>query len=160
VTRRRLATGADAAFVTALVAADARERLGEVPGALREDLVALQVRAQQAHVAAHWPQAQDWVLLDGADHPVGRMLLGSQGADVHLLDLRVAAANRGRGVATRALLDLLQASARSGSAVRLHVQRDSPARRLYERLGFVALEGPDEAPDLAMRWQPCTGLSP
>jgi ribosomal protein S18 acetylase RimI-like enzyme len=147
-------TDVDVAFVADLVAADAREHLGAVPDALRDDLVALQVRAQQAHVAVHWPEAQDWVLLDGTEHPVGRMLVASEGADVHLLDLRVAAAHRGRGIARRALLDLLRACERSRSAVHLHVQRDNPARRLYERLGFVAVEGPDEALDLAMRWQP------
>jgi ribosomal protein S18 acetylase RimI-like enzyme len=149
---RRRATAADDAFVTGLVAADVAERLGLIPEPVRGDLVALQVRAQQAHVAEHWPDAQDWILLDAMGQPVGRMLLGHVDADVHLLDLRVAAANRGQAVATQALLDLLAECERSGSSLHLHVRAQSPARRLYERLGFVALEQPADAADLPMRW--------
>ena len=58
-------------------------------------------------------------------------------------DLYVDPAHRHRGVA-RALLDRISADARVDGAIRLALQtddRDTPARRLYERYGFTRVEG-------------------
>jgi ribosomal protein S18 acetylase RimI-like enzyme len=67
--------------------------------------------------------------------------------DVPELSIGVAAHARGRGVG-RALLDALLATAREQGyrAVSLSVDRQNPARRLYERAGFhdVGISDPSE----------------
>lgn len=67
------------------------------------------------------------------------------------LDPRV----QGRGVGAAVLRELLECCDREGARVRLNVLRGSPARRLYERYGFV-LEGQDPV-DVFMVREPAVG---
>ena len=46
---------------------------------------------------------------------------------------------RGRGIGTGLLKDLLAEAAEKGRPVRLKVVLTNPARRLYERQGFIGL---------------------
>ena len=50
---------------------------------------------------------------------------------------------RGRGVGTRLLRHLLSAAAQRYDAVSLSVSESNPARRLYEREGFLAVSEPE-----------------
>ncbi|MGH8896543.1 MAG: GNAT family N-acetyltransferase [Egibacteraceae bacterium] len=50
---------------------------------------------------------------------------------------------RGRGIGTRLLVALLRRAGAAHSAITLSVRTDNPALRLYERLGFRAVEGSD-----------------
>lgn len=69
--------------------------------------------------------------------PVGRMLV-LRSADANLLvDIALLAAYRGRGVGDKLLRDLLGQSQNAGIPVRLQVLKNNPARKLYDRLGFV-----------------------
>ncbi len=61
------------------------------------------------------------------------------GRDAYLTELWIDPAQRGRGAATAALAQLADAvRARGVRALHLQVRPDNPARRLYERAGFVA----------------------
>jgi len=61
------------------------------------------------------------------------------GRDAYLTELWVDPAERGRGAATAALGLLAPALVTRGvRALHLQVRPDNPARRLYERTGFVA----------------------
>ena len=51
-----------------------------------------------------------------------------------LLFVAVDPAQRGRGIGERLIRAALQ---RLGGALKLHVEHDNPARRLYERVGFT-----------------------
>lgn len=135
-TVRRRATTDDGAFVDGLLLADARAGLALVPEPLRSDLAAMQVRARRAGYATDWPAAVDWILeVDG--RPVGRLLCADDGDSVHVVDVRVASAVRGRGVGGAALRSLLEDADASGRAVTLRVAPGNPAVALYRRLGFV-----------------------
>jgi GNAT superfamily N-acetyltransferase len=153
---RRLGTSEDAGFVERLLAADIAERLSGLALDVRDQLVALQVRAQRAHLAEAWPDAQDWVLVDCAGVDVGRLLVGRTPEAVHVLDVRVAAAHRGRGIGSAGLAAVLVEADAEGLPVELHVEPGNAARRLYERLGFVADPVPAGLPvvDLLMRRPP------
>ncbi|RZU21859.1 L-amino acid N-acyltransferase YncA [Streptomyces sp. BK239] len=59
-------------------------------------------------------------------------------ADGHWLEhFYLAPAAQGRGIGSAVLARILTAADRAGARVRLNVLQGSPARRLYERQGFV-----------------------
>lgn len=74
--------------------------------------------------------------------------------DAHWLEhFFLAPRLQGRGIGAAVLRDLLERCDRDGTRVRLNVLRGSPARRLYERHGFVA-ESEDPV-DVFMVRAPC-----
>ena len=151
VTRRR-AVAAEAVFVDALVEADARDELAALPEPVRGDLARTQVRARRASYAGSCPDAVEWlILLDGS--PVGRLLLDSGPASVLVVDLRLEAAARGRGVGTEVLLAVCSEAHRLGLDVTLSARAGSDVERWYRRNGFVdvAEGGADEADVLLVR---------
>lgn len=92
--------------------------------------------------------------VDGA--PVGMVSATTPDADgaVELISLWVAPAARGRGVGDEALRQVVGwASSEHASSVVLSVKTDNePARRLYERHGFVdAGPSPDDPEERLMR---------
>lgn len=140
--RRRPVTPADEPFLLALTLdrrADELAGWGWPPPQARafvESQHALQRRARLA-----LPGLEEWVLaLDG--EPVGHLVLAGTGPSRRVVEVVVLRAYRGRGLAGAALKEVLTAADAGYQELRLQVEPGNPARRLYERLGFVA-EGPD-----------------
>jgi ribosomal protein S18 acetylase RimI-like enzyme len=151
VTRRR-AVAAEAAFVDALLEADARDELAALPEPVRGDLARTQVRARRASYAGSCPDAVEWlILLDGS--PVGRLLLDPGQVSVHIVDIRLEADARGRGVGTEVLVDVCAEAHRLGLDVTLSARAGSDAEGWYRRNGFVdaAERGADEADVVLVR---------
>lgn len=124
---------------------------------VRAGLVALQVRAQAAHVVSAWPDATDWILTvaregapAGQPQPVGRMLVAESAPEWYVVDVRVRASWRGRGIGSTAMPDLLGRADRAGVPVHLRVDQTNPARALYERLGFRLVPDDGSGADLVM----------
>jgi len=139
--RRRPAGDADAAFVDALLLAGALDLLAGVPDPPRSALAMTQVAARRSGYAHDWPDARDFVVTVDRE-PVGRVLLAQSSDALHVVDIRLAAAWRGRGVGT-ALVDQLGAEADAlGQVLSLTVDPGNPALRLYERAGFVPATPP------------------
>jgi len=102
-----------------------------------EAFVAQQHRAQQQHYRLHFPHAQcQLILVDGA--VAGRLWVDGRADRLHVLDISLLPAFRDRGLGTRCLQDIAQQAAITGRPVGIQVEIHNPARRLYERLGFVA----------------------
>ncbi|HYN30181.1 MAG TPA: GNAT family N-acetyltransferase [Dermatophilaceae bacterium] len=101
--------------------------------------LAAQQEAQAAGWRTAWPSAtHHLVLLDGG--PVGRLVVAGGEGEVRVVDLTVAPRHRGRGFGTALLEGVLEQAQAARLLVTLHVDVDSPARRLYERLGFTPVE--------------------
>ena len=152
--RLRPATDGDVALLAELFRAS-RPELAQLP--LPEDqvdaMVALQWRAQRSGHRSSIPDAADWVMeVDGA--PVGRVLV-DPGPPVTIVDLAVLPPHRGAGVAAAALRVVLADADADRVPVRLRVRWDSPAQRLYARLGFVVAD--DEGTHLLMVREPGPG---
>jgi ribosomal protein S18 acetylase RimI-like enzyme len=103
-------------------------------------LLRMQSGVQQRAWEAQYPRAERAVVLvDGA--PAGRLYVDRSGGEIRLVDVALLPEHRGRGVGERLLRDLCAEADAAGRSIRLHVERRSPARRLYERLGFIETGG-------------------
>ncbi len=75
------------------------------------------------------------IVVDGVD--VGFMDVAYRPDHVWLAEIEIGPAYQRRGIGGRLVSDLLTAAAARRLPVRLQVLKVNPARRLYERLGFV-----------------------
>lgn len=109
--------------------------LGWPPDALRAFLDSQYEVRRRAWAAAE-PTASDRIVeVDG--RPVGRLLVAEHPGVLRLVDIGLLPAVSGQGIGTTVLGDLVADADSRGLDVQLHVRADSPARRLYARLGFV-----------------------
>ncbi|WP_170149866.1 GNAT family N-acetyltransferase [Rhodoplanes roseus] len=132
---------ADASFCRALFDQDRGAQLAPLgDAALVRTLLDQQYRAQQIGYARACPNAEHAVI-EHAGVPVGRLIVAVTGDAVHLVDIVLAVAARGCGIGTDVIGRLARtASARGAARLTLSVlQANERARRLYARLGFVAV---------------------
>jgi ribosomal protein S18 acetylase RimI-like enzyme len=151
----RDAQPADEAFLVALYASTREDELavtGWTPE-LRQAFVRMQYDAQHADYRRRFPRSRCRVMVCGPGRaPIGRLWLGRDEAGLHVLDITLIPALRGCGLGG-ACLRRVQADAQDRwLPVHLHVLAHNPARRLYERLGFV-VTGADDL-RLSMTWTP------
>ena len=129
--RLRPATAADAPFVRALYADVLATTFP--PAAFEEPLRTALLDGQFAARRANHAGGEDLVVEDDGD-PVGHVVLRRSADEVHVVDLAIAPARRGRGLGTAVLEHL----AGEGRDVVLEVERtNGRAAALYRRLGFV-----------------------
>lgn len=121
---------------------------------VRRPFLDQQFHFQTVHYARAYPEADHRLVLAGGQ-PIGRIILSRKAEEWWLVDIALLAAWRGRGVGTL-LLRAIQAAARAAPAecLRLTVDMQNPARRLYERLGFTIEQ--ECIPALAMIWRTAT----
>ena len=151
--RLRPATPADEHWQLAIYAGSRADEMA-LTGWPREQcaqFIAMQHRAQQQHYTQHFPGSVCHLILVGSA-VAGRLWLDERAVYLHILDIALLPAWRGRGLGTRCL----QALADTGRGLSIQVEIHNPARRLYERLGFVA-EGAPEGLYQAMR---CPAANP
>lgn len=145
--------------------------LTDWPAAQRLAFVEMQFDAQSRHYAQQHPQALcQLILLD--DGPmnapldismggstggrvVGRLWVDREVANLHVLDITLLPQARGQGLGTALLRELMTEAEQRGTPLTVSVELHNPARRLYERLGFVA-EGGLQGIYQRMAWQPAT----
>lgn len=150
----RRAADSDRAFLRALFET-ARVDAGLLaawPDAVRRPFLDQQFHFQTVHYARAYPEADRWLVLAG-ERPIGRVILSRKPEEWWLVDIALLPAWRGSGVGIL-LLQAIQTAARAAAApcVRLTVDPQNPARRLYERLGFTVEQ--ECIPALAMIWRP------
>lgn len=121
------------------------------PDEVRRPFLDQQFHFQTMHYARAYLGADRWLVL-AASQPIGRVILSRKPEEWWLVDIALLPAWRGSGVGTL-LLQSIQAAARAASAacIRLTVDTQNPARRLYERLGFTVEQ--ECIPALAMIWR-------
>jgi ribosomal protein S18 acetylase RimI-like enzyme len=141
----RPAADADREFLGRVYASTRDEELSRVPftAEQRDAFLAQQFHAQSAHYEAHHPGASFDVVLVGGE-PAGRLIVDREEDAVHIVDIALLPAHRGRGTGTRLLADVLAEADERGVPARIYVEHGNPARRLYDRLGFepVSEHGP------------------
>lgn len=149
-------TDADTGLLRALFASSRQAELAMLGGDLEQQtaFVDLQLRAREHHRDATRPGAAlAIVTLD--DIAVGQLDLHDTDEAREILEIALVPGLRGHGLGTALLTRVLGDAGER--AVRLHVEPHNPARRLYERLGFVVVG--TEAMHLAME-RPAGGAFP
>ena len=82
---------------------------------------------------------------------LGRLYVDRRERAIHILDIALLPEHRGAGIGTRLLRGLQEEVRGAGQALGIHVEKFNPALRLYERLGFRAIE--DKGVHLLMEWR-------
>ena len=120
------------------------------PEAARKPFLDQQFQFQTAHYAWAYPDADRFIVV-ADDKPIGRLILSRASDAWCVVDIALMPDRRGTGLGTRLLQGVQSAAAQArASTVQLTVDMHNPARRLYERLGFAAV---DEAiPNVVMAW--------
>lgn len=146
-------TPADAGFIQQLYAEMRWKELAQVtwPDEHKLLFLAQQCAAQRQHYARAYYDAE-FLVIERADTAIGRLYL-YRGApqDIRIVDIGLLMAWRNQGLG-RHILEAVFAEARAtGRNVSIHVEIFNPARRLYDRLGFV--ETGEHGPYRLMQWR-------
>ena len=116
--------------------ASTREDLRPLGPEVFDGLIGMQFRAQSLSIKLDHPRAdRKIVLVDAA--PVGRLVVDASADHVELIDIALLPNYRNQGIGTSVLRSVLAQADRIGRVVRLHVEKQNRAVRLYERLGFA-----------------------
>jgi GNAT superfamily N-acetyltransferase len=143
----------DEPFLRRLYASTREEELRPVPWTPAEKAAFLrqQFQAQHAYYQEHYTGTRfEVVLRDG--QPIGRLYVARWADEIRIVDITLLPEHCGAGIGTGILRDLLAEAAAAGKPVRIHVERQNPAWRLYERLGFAPIE--DKGVYYLMEWRP------
>ena len=138
--RLRAATPADEAWQFTIYASTRADELARTgwPPEQCEAFARQQHHAQQQHYARHFPGSVCHLILVQGDEVAGRLWVDERPDRLHILDIALLPAWRGQGLGTRCLQVLAEQAEASRRALGIQVEIHNPARRLYERLGFVA----------------------
>jgi len=104
-------------------------------------LINMQFNFQRQQYEAAYPHAEHNIILHD-DQPIGHLFVDEGDREFTLVDIALLPEWRNAGIGRLLIEQLLTRATAVGKAVRLHVSKSNPARRLYERLGF-AINGED-----------------
>lgn len=142
---------ADDAFLFRVYASTRSEELAPVPWTeeQKQTFLLQQFRAQSAYWGEHYAGADLRIVeVDGA--AAGRFYVHRGSREIRLVDIALLPEYRQAGIGTRLVEELLAEAEARGLPVTAHVEVFNPARSLYERLGFAAVE--DRGAYLFLKW--------
>jgi ribosomal protein S18 acetylase RimI-like enzyme len=144
---------ADMPFLARVFASTRAQELAATPMTEAQKAVLLdwQFRAQHAHFQKHYPQADLLVVMGGGDD-IGRLYIERRPTEHSIIDIALLPESRGQGAGEMLLRDLMDEAGAAGKDVSTYVEKNNPAMRLYQRLGFKAEE--DNGVYDLMRWTP------
>jgi len=100
----------------------------------------------------------DFLLVQRDGAAIGRIYVYRTPIEILLLDIALIPQLRNQGMGSALLHEVIDEARREGLRVALHVEASNPARRLYDRLGFVLVEQGDSY-DLLHLEPPASDLS-
>lgn len=139
--RLRPAGAEDRDFLLQVYASTREEELRLVDWSAEQKaaFVHMQFEAQDTDYRRNYEAASfDVIEVDG--EPAGRLYVDRRADDIRIIDITLLPEYRGRGIGTGLIRGLLDEAATDRKRLSIHVEVNNPARRLYERLGFVQVE--------------------
>ncbi len=146
-------TEGDLDFLARLYASTRWEELQQVSWSDEQRLAFLrqQFDAQHTYYMEHFVDAAFDLIVIGGE-PAGRLYLDRRKDEIRLIDIALLPKFRNQGLGSRLMRDILTEGQESGLRVRIHVEGNNPALRLYQRLGFQTIE--DQGVYQLMEWTP------
>lgn len=128
---------ADAPFLRRVYASTREDELAVVPWSdeERDAFLRHQFDAQDAHYRTYVDA--DFSVIEADGQPAGRLYVARWADEIRIMDIALLPEHRRKGIGSELLRALLAEGAATGRPVTIHVERNNPARALYERLGFV-----------------------
>lgn len=149
----RAARDEDVDFLGAVYASTRTEELAQTgwPAEQQQAFLRQQHQAQHNYYASVYPEAERLVIERGGGG-IGRLYLAEWPNNLRIVDVALLPEARGGGLGEAIIRDIGADAASRGKKVSIHVEKFNPARRLYLRLGFVAVE--DKGVYELMEWTP------
>lgn len=129
---------ADMQFLLELYATTRADELALVDWTVEQKAAFVQHQFAAQH--AHWQENYtdtSWDIIVSEDRPIGRLYVARWQDEIRIVDIALLPEHRGAGIGTALMRSLFDEADESGRKVTVHVEVFNPARRLYERLGFV-----------------------
>src|SRR5258705_3426782 len=147
----------DAPLLLELYASTRADEMAMVPWTReqQEAFLRMQFDAQQAHYKKIQPDANHDIIMSNG-RPVGRLYVARTKGHIEIMDITVLPQERNAGIGgslIRALMD----EAESSRPLRIYVENFNPSLRLFQRMGFKAIE--EDGFMLLMAWVPNSPLS-
>ncbi len=152
--RFRPIEAADEALLLAIYASTRAEEMALVShwtAEQREGFLTQQFQAQHQYYQQYYQGATFEVILCG-DRPAGRLYLHRREKEIRIVDIAFLPEFRYQGFGGQILRHLQQEAAAAGKALTIHVERQNPALKWYEKLGFQPIKT-DNPVYLLMSWQ-------
>ncbi len=137
----RLVQADDYPFLQSLYRDIRKEELAVTgwPQTVKDAFCDSQFAMQDKHYRAHYPFAR-FYLVQRAGEQVGRVYLSDEPELLALMEISFMSEFRQQGMGTSLMQWMTALANQSQRAMRLYVEPNNPARRLYERFGFVPKE--------------------
>ena len=74
-----------------------------------------------------------------APRVIGRLYLSHYDTSLHVMDIALFAIEQRKGIGSQLMQAVIRHANDGGETLRLHVELHNPAKRLYEKLGFIAV---------------------
>jgi ribosomal protein S18 acetylase RimI-like enzyme len=115
----------------------------------KQAFLELQFSIQDAHYRTYYPTAS-FLVIEWADTAVGRLYIDQWASEVRIMDVSLLPEYRGKGIGTQLFTQLQEEAALEGKVLSIHVDKQNPALRLYQRLGFRTKQ--EKGMYLLMEW--------
>lgn len=131
----------DRTFLSDLYASTRAEELAPVPWSPEQKLVFLtqQFEAQDRDYRGRFP-AESFQVIERDGHAIGRLYVHRTNEQIELIDIALLPAERGQGLGTQLLRELLAEADASARPVQLYVEKFNRALGLYRRFDFQPVE--------------------
>ena len=101
----------------------------------KETFLTTQFNAQHTFYHQQFNEAE-FLIIEQDNEPIGRLYLDRRDDEIRIVDIALLPTHRNRGIGTKYLKSILEEGQEACLPVRIHVERNNTALRLYERLGF------------------------
>lgn len=111
----------------------------------------MQFDAQHRFYQERFPTA-DYQIVEQGGEAIGRVYTHRRDDEIRLIDIALLPSHRGKGLGRAMIEDLQEEASVKALPLRIHVEKNNPAYRLYSRLGFERIM--DKGVYDLLEWQP------
>ena len=104
----------------------------------KAEFLEFQFNAQRTHYREHFSDAS-YAIIERSRTAIGRLYVATLAEEVRLMDVALLAEVRNCGIGGWLCQRVVEKAQENSKIVSLHVEDNNPAKRLYERLGFVTV---------------------